>query len=254
MECKVWTKGVPESWKLEKICLLPKKGVLHPGCFRPYVLTQDLLKLHERCMLHQLQRFLERYIIHSRQVGFRRGHRIQEYVLHLGEILVLEGCYVVLVDFTQAIPSVVWSFLFSPLQTYNIDQCSIELIMDTLVGSKACPVVNNRAGEEIELKRGVCQGSLLSPILWNTYINPLLVKLTGLIEENGVFADDIVLTDMELTNIKRGMEWVIQCLQALHISINIQKTHCLAFGNATLGEIQVGQHTLTARRERKHSW
>ena len=94
---------------------------------------------------------------------------------------------IIFFDFQKAYDSVQRSILMKKLETFQVPWNIIKIINNLL--NKFTLVYMN---EKIRAKRGLVQGSVLSPLLFNIYINGLLIAFKINNIEARAYADDIV--------------------------------------------------------------
>ena len=104
------------------------------------------------------------------------------------------------IDFVKASDRVEFSLLFKALQNRGVHNREI-LLSEIYTRQKACMKRDTEKTQEITIKRGARQGCILSPVLFNTYVDETFKKL----EEEGVeisrnlkirhvcYADDTVI-------------------------------------------------------------
>ena len=190
----------PKAWKSSRIIPIPKKnGILEAKDFRPISLTSNLGKLLERVMQRRLNEEMDEGAIPPHQFGFRAGHSTTD-ALHLLTSKIQAGhddghyTAVALLDVKKAFDSVWTEGLLYKLERAGIKGANWELLRSFLKDRTARIVVGGRTSAEIPIQRGVPQGSINGPVLYNVYIGDLRVALkpTGTLLQ---YADDTAVAE-----------------------------------------------------------
>ena len=87
--------------------------------------------------------------------------------------------YCCLLDASKAFDKIKYGNLFSTLLQRNIHVYCIRLIVDSYARQLSRVSWGNHLSQYFELSHGVKQGGVLSPILFNFYIDKLLLELIG---------------------------------------------------------------------------
>ena len=110
--------------------------------------------------------------------------------------------YICFIDYTKAFDRVKHDLLFEILSKAGVPDKEINIIKNLYLQQKATVRYDNETYEEITIKRGVRQGCILSPCLFNIYTEYLLIREA--LEDNGQnitnirYADDtIILAESE---------------------------------------------------------
>ena len=194
-----WVCGVtPTTWNISRIHLL-LKDPLEPYAdkTRPIALTNVMRRIFEKLLLQQwltadwasLNRF---------QAGFRRGWSTISHIL-LSDDLSRSGFPVsVFLDLKNAFDRVPHRKLLHLLEKRGIPNRSLSLIYSLMMHEcQSLLSVNHEThSESISRGQGVFQGSILSPFLFNLFIDSLAQRLNSGVFPGIVallFADDIVL-------------------------------------------------------------
>ena len=181
-------------------------------------------------------------LIHPTQIGFIPGNRTADHALtiktlHDKYVKQSEGgkIYTCFIDFKKAFDSVWHQGMYYKLLENQIGGTFYDLIKDIYSNTKCAIKLANCRTPFFSYKRGVRQGCILSPLLFNIYINeiPKLFEQTlsdPLALPNGtainslLYADDLVI----LSRSKSGLQ---NCLNQLHtwcnkwlMEINTKKT------------------------------
>ena len=194
------TGFIPGEWKQALIApVFKKKGSDQDAAnYRPIALTCIARKLYERMLLMDINPFVDK--LSDFQGGFRRGRSTLDQVFCLQEVISHNPQLVnIFLDFQAAYDMVDRRILWKTLRDeFGLPETLIYRLQHLFDHNSSQLVVLGRRSEAMENKRGLLQGSSLSPILFNFFINSLIVRLEALpkVLTNGVptnalfFADD----------------------------------------------------------------
>ena len=178
-------------------------------------------------------------MINSHQSGFRKGHSCVTALLDVIENIrsEIDGnkvCVLTLLDHTKAFDSVEAEITCTKLSTlFNFSLSATKLVRSYLTGRSQRVSVNNSLSDSLDVMKGVPQGSILGPLLFNLYINDLPDILENC--RIHIYADDIQLYTFCnadsiancIVNLNYELNKIFEWATNNHLCLNPQKSKCL---------------------------
>ena len=239
----------PKHWKSAIGVMIPKTGkdVTVPGNNRPISLIKCVAKLFEKCISKPLiNHLIDRNILNKWQRAYLPGKEANEHVLRLAthirtavECGWLTGA--IFLDVEKAFDSVWQDGLRVKLTRIGIPNKIIRLLSSFLQDRTIAVKVGNTISRQVPLKAGTPQGSVLSPILFNIFVNdiPFAPECPVRISQ---FADDLAFWTSRRS--KKGYKMIHlrlqECMKYLetwcsdwHVKLNPTKSQLMFFCKLT---------------------
>jgi hypothetical protein len=207
---------VPRSWTRALICPVPKKGDLRIiSNYRPISLTETGRKLFELCLLRHLQPLTP---LSREQGGFRSARSTIDHVETLDKLIRhtkrqhRRHPEMAFLDIKAAYDSVPRAVLWRRCIAIGYSSATLCCLCSLFDHNSAQLVLKQKRSRPFSQPAGVLQGSVLSPLLYSIYIDPLVETLrTGPKIEfsNGhsinclLYADDIVIIARDPTSLRQ---------------------------------------------------
>lgn len=194
----------PTIWNTANTVLLPKKpGEVDVTKTRPISLTIVLRRIFES-VLHSNWQNKDWSQYHMAQAGSRKGYSCLTHTLINDHLSKTGHKHTVILDIIKAFDSTRHVDILAKLRKRNAPPGEIKLIHSLFMKNmKTHLIVNHLKLEEINLTNGIFQGSVLSPFLFEIFIDDLLQKLNGPNFNKGLgYVDDLILkakTNVEMS-------------------------------------------------------
>ena len=170
---------IPDEWREAKIVpIFKKKGnELEIKNYRPLAMAAVARRIYEKCLKSEMDETIKK--INDFQGGFRKNRSTLDQVFVLNEVgLNHDNMHQLFLDIKAAYDSVNRERLWWKLRvTYNMDEVLLQRLMDLFDNNTSKLVVNGKTSRDIINRRGLLQGSTLSPDLFNVYIDDLITTL-----------------------------------------------------------------------------
>lgn len=196
----IQSSKIPKLWRKAKVIAIrkPGKDPNDPKSYRPISLLCHLYKILERLILHRLMEKLEAIYI-PQQAGFRTGKSCTSQVLKLTQHIEdgferkqITGA--VFVDLTAAYDTVNHRRLLMKLYNATNDYQLTCFIRNLLENRRFFVEFQGKRSRWRSQRNGLPQGSVLSPSLFNIYINDQPLPEGT---QSFIYADDCAITTQD---------------------------------------------------------
>ena len=237
---KIWqTWKWPTPWSQSLVITLPKKGNLQQ-CqdYRTISLISHTSKVMLKIILNRLQPQAEK-IIAEEQAGFRTGRSTTEQIFNLRILCEKylqhqQDLYHVFIDFMKVFDRVWHAALWATMKKYNISTNHIRVIKNLYDKTNSAVLFDRSIGDWFRTTVGVRQGSLLSPTLFDIFLERITiaalkdhegtVSIGGRTITNLRFADDIDGLAGEEEELAKLTEWLDEASTAYGMKVSAEKT------------------------------
>ena len=177
---EVWkTKQVPQEWKNAILIPIHKKKC-RKVCdnYRGIALLSIPGKVLSLILHEKLQAIIDPQLLES-QCGFRKGRGTTDQIWVTRQIIerAVEyetAAHLCFIDLTKAYDSVDRSALIATLKNYKVPGLLIDIIEEMYTGTWCQVKTAEGSSEEFKVESGVRQGCVLSPLLFNCFMDKIL--------------------------------------------------------------------------------
>ena len=246
-----WKQGVvPDDWV--KAILVPVykgKGSRDDcGNYRGISLLSIPGKVYGRIVIERVMEITEGRISEE-QGGFRRGRGCVDQIFTvkmLAEKYLVKGrkLYAAFMDLEKAYDRVDWNALWDVLKIYGVGGQLLRGIKAFYQGANACVKIEGELSENFCIKTGVRQGCVMSPWLFNVYMDGVIREMKAksggvgakMLEDGNewwmitsLFADDTVLFAESEKELQRVVNEFYNVCTRRNLKVNCDKSKVMVF-------------------------
>ena len=237
----------PVGWIKGMIVPLHKKGSLDsPSNYRGITLLPIIGKIFSNVMFVRLSTFVDTcYPIVEEQHGFKKNHSTIDNIFTLDSVIFKYvfkhkvRLYCAFIDFEKAFDRVDHPSLFYKLFKIGMQGKMMKILHSIYNSVKSCVKTPQGITEFFECAYGVQQGSVLSPLLFNLFINDIGdtlrsgsfsgVYIGELKLLYSLFADDLSLPCNSKVNLQRQLDKLANYCKKWKLKVNINKSKVVVF-------------------------
>ena len=244
----LYSNGIfPERWKTNIIIPVHKGGDKEdPNNYRGISLMSVLGKLFSMILLERIQRWVEDICpLSQSQFGFRKGFRSSDnvFILHTIVSKYLSRrrgrVYVAFIDFRKAFDCIDRQILLQILSVNGLRGKLFNVLTSLYNNLKFCIRDRNGYSNVLPCYMGVQQGSPLSPLLFNLFIDSINnemdtlkfhgVQIGGETMTHLLYADDLVLFSYSVMGLQRLLDGLTRFSKDFSLQINMSKSKIVVF-------------------------
>ena len=219
---------IPEDWKKSWLVTVYKgKGdALECGSYRGIKLLDHVMKVFERVMDKKIRSIVK---LDDMQFGFTPGKSTTDAIFIVRQIQEKfiskkKDLWMAFVDLEKAFDRVPREVLWWALRRKGVDEWLVDVIKAMYVGATTAVRVNDKESAEFEVKVGVHQGSVLSPLLFIIVMDALSAEFRDGLPWELLYADDLVLMADSESELLVKIAWWKTGIETKRFRVNMGKT------------------------------
>ena len=228
----------PDSLKMAELAPVFKKDdKMNKNNFRPVSVLPCISKVFEHVYCNQMMMFFNE-ILSKFLAAFRKGYNCETVLVTMIEERkkALSHHKVVgamLIDLSKAFDCLPHRLLVAKLHAYGLSEKCCKLVMSYLMNRKQRVKLGDTRSDWIDVLKGVPQGSILGPILFNVFINDIFYTTGNLYN----YADDNTICSYgdDVSEVKSALEkatlTAMKWFKDNYMKVNPDKFQAIVLGN-----------------------
>ena len=237
----------PGAWRFGYITpLYKKKGARDdPNNYRGITVTNCLCKLFSSVLNQRLTDYLNSNgILSNLQSGFRKESRTSDNIFVIRTIVnkyfsMSKKLYCCFIDFQKAFDRIWHKGLFLKMKMVGINGNFLRYIQNSYSSMESCVKFSSGLSDFFKVKVGTRQGDVLSPTLFNLFINDIVDSLNDanphpvLLESFKIttllYADDLVIFSTSPEGLQSTLDALSVYCEKWHLQVNVNKSKVMIF-------------------------
>ena len=232
--------------------------------YRAITIGSVISKIFELCVSSKFDCFLSS---NELQFGFKKGIGCANAVYVVQQVIQYfnsrgSSVYASSLDASKAFDRINHTILTNKLIERNVPTCLINVVINWYGKLTAAVRWNGIFSNAFAISCGVRQGSVLSPLLFNIYVDDLISQLT--ISNLGcyigcnffgciMYADDIILLSASVTGLQSMLDICYDYGRNHYLIFNSKKSVCCAFGSCSaIDNMKIGDVSIAWVRSFKY--
>ena len=238
----------PKIWNESLLVLIHKKGdKLDPSNYRGISITSNLGKLFNKIIFNRLMKFINtNNLICKNQIGFKERSRTADHIFTLKSIVdnfktKHKKVFAAFIDLRKAFDTVWRIGLFYKLLKNNIPNYISKILISMYTNTTCRIKFENGLSSTFLSERGVKQGDVMSPLLFNFFIDSLVKHLNcpnmdPVVMDNKslnimLYADDIVLVSESQIGLQKCLDELYSFCNNWKLEVNTDKSKVIVFNS-----------------------
>ena len=254
----------PPSLKIADVTPIPKsKEKFLLKNYRPISLIPIISKLFERNMFDQVSTYIDKFLS-PYLFGYRKGHSTEHCLMTMIEAwrkaLDRNGAAGgITTDLSKAFDCLSHDILIAKLEAYGFGHSALRFIYDYMENRKQRTKVDGSYSSWKDIRKGVQQGSILGPLLFNIFINDIFYftdksNVANFADDNTVYTTESNTITL-LAILKDEATIILNWFKSNEMKSNDDKCH-LIIGDtnknySSIGCIYMGQEFLESEKNVK---
>ena len=236
----------PPSWNHGRTTLIAKKQQEPTvNSTRPISITSMLRRIFECCLLKTWETSNESFMkLHPLQGGSRKGYSSFSYAVLNHELSHTKRSWTILLDIKKGFDSVRHVDILRTLINRKTSRNPLSLIHSLFIDElETYLVVNGNQTPPISVTRGIFQGSVLSPLLFEIWIDELCELLHSFHDDDELpialfYVDDIVLKGKSRREVQEYLDICEMWLTSRCAKFNPDKSYLLKPKETLIDELE----------------
>ena len=260
---EIWEKEeVPEEWGGGLLVPIFKAGnKADADNYRGIALLNITGKVFTRVLNERLMTVAEKILL-EQQAGFRKGRGTADQIFCVRQMVEKhiehhDPLYMAFIDLKKAYDSVSRSLLMDILRAEGVPEKLVVLIEKLYAKTSLKVRIKQEIGRGVDISTGVRQGCVISPVLFNLFLNYILKLIRPQLEERGVklcyrigdslfklnkegllemnewgfaYADDLVLLSDTKEKLHESLKIFDEAVTAAGMEMSVAKTKVMQTG------------------------
>lgn len=267
---EIYTSGrIPETWLKSEFITLPKKPSAKTcDDYRTISLMSHVLKLFLKIIHRRIYKLCEEQIAPN-QFGFLNAVGTREALFSVQVLIqrsrdVNSNVFACLIDYKKAFDRVKHEMMVEIMKQIGTDARTINIITNLYWNQTAVLKIDGEHTEDIQIQRGVRQGCILSPILFNLYSEFIFREALENIDEgiplNGVrvnnirYADDAIVFADTQEGLQALMDKVVEVSKRYGLEMNVNKTKLLVVSKEQINNAHIKINNVRIERVKQYTY